>query len=106
MALWDPFFHSDTAVLESTYDFIVCCEVIEHFNTPDEAFKELYALLKPGGRLICKTDLLPVTAFKDWYYVTDQTHVAFYSEESLRWIQKNVGFSEVQIEGRLITFKK
>ena len=106
MALWDPFFHPDTLVLKTSYDFIVCCEVIEHFHKPDEAFKQLYALLKPGGRLICKTDLLPDTPLKDWYYVTDQTHVAFYSEESLRWIQNNVGFSELQIEERLIIFKK
>jgi SAM-dependent methyltransferase len=106
IALWDPFFHPNATVLETHYDFIVCCEVIEHFHKPDEEFKQLYKLLKPGGRLFCKTDLLPDTSFKDWYYITDPTHVIFYSEGSLRWIQENFGFSEVQIDGRLITFSK
>lgn len=106
IALWDPFFHPDTTVLETTYDYIVCCEVIEHFNKPDEAFKRLYHLLKPNGKLFCKTDLLPDTPLKDWYYATDPTHVIFYSEENLNWIQENFGFSEVHIENRLITFSK
>jgi 2-polyprenyl-3-methyl-5-hydroxy-6-metoxy-1,4-benzoquinol methylase len=106
MTLWDPFFHPDVAALDAQYDFIVCCEVIEHFRKPDLEFKRLHELLKPGGRLFCKTDLLPETPFKDWYYVTDPTHIIFYSEEALRWIQANFGFSEVQIEDRLITFRK
>ena len=106
MALWDPFFHPATVVLATTYDFIVCCEVIEHFNKPDAEFERLFNLLKPDGKLFCKTDLLPETPLKDWYYATDPTHVIFYSEESLRWIQEHFGFSEVQIDGRLITFSK
>lgn len=29
--LYDPFFHPDTAVLQRRYDFIICCETMEHF---------------------------------------------------------------------------
>ena len=31
---YDPFFSPDTSPLAAMYDFIVCCEVIEHFFSP------------------------------------------------------------------------
>ncbi len=107
MNLWDPFFHNDPAVLEHTYEFMVCCEVIEHFHHPLAEFQLMKKLLRPGGKLFCKTALLPKqTTFADWYYKNDPTHVIFYSEKNLKWIQQHVGFSEVSVEEQLIIFKK
>ena len=106
IALWDPFFHPDPVVLESKYDFIVCCEVIEHFHTPQAEFQLMKSLLKPGGQLICMTDPLPKDkSFKDWHYKNDPTHVIFYSEENIAWIKEHIGFSEAHLEGRLIVFR-
>jgi SAM-dependent methyltransferase len=106
MSLWDPFFHSDESVLNNRYDFIVCCETIEHFHNPLEEFELMITLLKPGGKLCCMSELLPKDiSFNDWYYKNDPTHVIFYSEENLKWIKENVGFSEVRIDGRLIVFE-
>ena len=107
VALYDPFFYPNTEVLKDAYDFIVCCEVIEHFHNPDKEFTELYRLLKPNGKLFCMTDLLPEKElFDDWYYKNDPTHVIFYSEENLKWIKENIGFSHLDIDGRLIEFTK
>ena len=104
--LYDPFFHPNKDVLNTTYDFIICCEVIEHFHTPTNEFRLLRKLLKSGGSLFCMTDFLPhQSAFKNWYYKNDQTHVIFYSEKSVKWIQSNLGFSKVVIEDRLIVFE-
>lgn len=105
MSLWDPYFHPDSSVLDDTYDFIVCCEVMEHFYEPYSEFKRMKELLKPGGALFCMTDLLPgPTPFSRWHYKDDPTHVVFYSEENLRWIQQHLGFSDVSVDGRLIVF--
>jgi SAM-dependent methyltransferase len=105
--LYDPYFHPDKNVLNETYDFIVCCEVIEHFNRPDKEFRLLKELLRPGGKLYCMTDLLcEREEFENWYYKDDPTHVIFYSEANLRWISEEMGFSEVEIEDRLIVFSK
>lgn len=49
VALFDPFFYPDPAVLASAYDFITCTEVAEHFHRPAEEFSKLDALLNPGG---------------------------------------------------------
>jgi hypothetical protein len=107
LIFWDPFFHPNKVVLDRNYDFIICCETMEHFYNPLEEFQLMRQLLKPNGKLFCMTHLLPeMNAFKDWYYKNDKTHVIFYSEENLNWLQKAVGFSEVQIEDRIITFSR
>jgi len=105
LKFWDPFFHPDTSVLQTTYDFIICCEVMEHFYDPLKEFRVMKSVLNAGGKIFCMTDLLPkMASFKDWYYKNDKTHVLFYSEENLKWIQETVGFSEMTIENRLIVF--
>ena len=52
---YDPIFFNDKSILQINYDFIVSCEVIEHFFEPFNEFSKLFDLLKPGGKLICKT---------------------------------------------------
>jgi SAM-dependent methyltransferase len=105
--LYDPFFYPDTTVLASTYDFIVCCEVMEHFHNPSQEFELLQKLLLPGGKLYCMTELLPKQEFFEaWYYKNDPTHVIFYSEKNLNWIKNHIGFTDITIDGRLILFTK
>ncbi len=103
--LYDPFFHPETSALEKQYDYIVSCEVIEHFHQPLKEFQLLKKLLKPQGKLYCMTDIYRNhIAFENWYYKNDPTHVIFYTEKSLQWIQIEVGFEKVTIDKRLIVF--
>ncbi|GAB5399714.1 MAG: class I SAM-dependent methyltransferase [Aureisphaera sp.] len=107
MHLWDPFFHSDRSVLDKTYDFIVCCEVIEHFHKPYEEFQLMQSLLKPNGTLFCMSELLPgASQFSTWYYKDDPTHVIFYSEQNLLWIQEHLEYAQLEISDRLIVLSK
>ncbi len=106
ISLYDPFFHPDKSVLSKRYDFIICCEVMEHFHVPFKEFELLRKLLKPKGNLYCMTQLLPKKSeFENWNYRNDPTHVVFYSESSLNWIKEHFGFSGVTINKRLIVFK-
>lgn len=103
--LYDPYFRDDHAVLQKKYDFIVCCEVIEHFNRPAGEFERLRSLLRPGGAVVCMTDLYSQdTFFEKWYYRNDPTHVFFYHEKTLLWIKSKYGFSKLSIDGRLAVF--
>ncbi|WP_050855571.1 methyltransferase domain-containing protein [Gillisia limnaea] len=43
--LYDPYFENHPEVFEETYDFIICCEVMEHFHNPFEEFNRLFKLL-------------------------------------------------------------
>ena len=105
ISLYDPFFHDHPELLDDTYDYIVCCEVIEHFYTPPKEFALLNRLLKPGGRLYCMTELFHDDLdFKSWHYKSDPTHVFFYHQQSLNYIKQQFGFSDVTVDGRLIIF--
>jgi SAM-dependent methyltransferase len=105
MTLYDPFFHPNDEALKKQYDFVVSCEVIEHFHHPAREFELLRRLLKPGGKLYCKTD--PFTSeidFEKWYYKNDPTHVFFYHDASCRYIKTQFHFSHFAQNGRVLQF--
>ncbi len=103
--LYDPYFWNNPAALELKYDFIICCEVIEHFHSPAKEFKRLRSLLKSTGVLFCMTDLFSEnTDFERWYYKNDPTHVFFYQKSTLAKIKSQFGFSALRFEGRLAQY--
>jgi SAM-dependent methyltransferase len=105
--LYDPIFNKNKEVLNLKYDFIACCEVIEHFYNPRKEFSLLNKLLKPNGKLYCMTAIYDETVdFKNWYYKNDPTHVFFYQESTIDWIKNNLGFKKSKIENKLIVFSK
>lgn len=100
---YDPFFFNDPSKLQFKYDYIVCCEVMEHFHNPFREFSRLASMLKGDGVLFCMTYLYDESIdFEAWNYKNDETHVFFYHRRSLDWIMENIGFSKVDINGRLI----
>lgn len=104
---YDPFFANHPEALDKKYNYIACCEVIEHFHYPKKEFELLFNLLKPGGKLYCKTDLFSETKnFDSWGYKNDPTHVFFYHAKTMEWIQQNIGFKSIKIDRRLIVFEK
>lgn len=108
MTLYDPFFFPDESYLDSRYDFIVCCEVMEHFHSPKKEFQKLRRLLNLKGKFYCKTALISndisVEEFSNWYYKNDPTHVFFYSPKALEYMKEALGFTDLIISEKLITF--
>lgn len=103
---YDPFYFPDLNLLKKQYDFIIACEVIEHFHKPFQEFEILRKMLRPNGSLLLMTDLYNEKIdFKNWYYKNDFTHVFFYSEETFEWIREHFGFKKPEIFGRLIILK-
>ena len=89
--LYDPFFHPDETVFSKRYDFIFCCEVIEHFNNPGITFSTLGNLLSPSGSLYCRTTLYRSDIdFSTWFYTKEDTHVFFYQRETIAWIASHL----------------
>ena len=104
---YDPFFDNSPERLETNYDYIVSCEVIEHFHQPYKEFQMLYSLLNKGGSLYLKTHLYSEDIqFKSWYYKDDPTHVFIYHKKTLEWIKKEFNFCQLKVENRHIQFKK
>lgn len=103
---FDPFFIMDTKTLQVKYDYIVCCEVIEHFHSPAKEFSLLKNLLKPNGHLYCMTHIYTMEInFDNWYYKNDKTHVFIYQHKTLEKIKELFKFSSLNVADRLIIYK-
>lgn len=87
VALYDTFYAPNQAVWHQRYDFITATEVVEHLYHPAHEWARLFKALKPGGWLgIMTKRVRNRAAFARWHYITDPTHVCFYSEATFRWI--------------------
>ena len=94
VALYDPLFRPDAAVLTGSYDFVLLSEVAEHFHRPAEEFRRLAGLLRPGGLIAVMTCFQTDDArFAGWHYRRDPTHVCFWREETFRWLAAQRGWS-------------
>lgn len=77
------------------FDVVYSKSVIEHFYYPEKVIKEVYRVLKPGGKVI--------TLCPDWYhnfriYFEDYTHRTPFMKASLRDIFLINSFENVTVE--------
>lgn len=101
---YDPYFWPEESVFSKTYDYIISTEVVEHLKTPYEEFLRLRRLLKPQSNLFVKTVLYDSSQhFENWYYRKDPTHIVFYSQKTMSWIQTNFNFSKLSFYSHNIT---
>ena len=55
---------------DSSYDYILCTEVLEHLPYPDLAIKEFSRILKKGGKLILTAPFCSQTHFAPYHFCT------------------------------------
>jgi hypothetical protein len=90
---YDPFFFPDLALLQRRYQFITCCEVMEHVHRTAEVFALFRELCVPGGTLAVMTRFYEsANSFATWWYRRDPTHVRFFNEETMRWVASSAGW--------------
>jgi 2-polyprenyl-3-methyl-5-hydroxy-6-metoxy-1,4-benzoquinol methylase len=103
---YDLFFANEPSLLNEKYNYVSCCEVMEHFHQPYKEFELLKSLLLPNGKLYCKTEVYTnQKPFENWYYKDDFTHVFIYQPKTLEWIKEEFGFSNLIIKEKLIVFE-
>jgi len=76
----------------ASFDFIICSDLLEHLNNPKTALKEIYRILKFGGKTLLK---VPSWYFDLWLLTGD--HHQIFSGRKLDTITKKIGF---KIEGK------
>ena len=93
------------------FDIVFCSEVIEHLVNYEILMKEIYRILRFGGRLILST---PNSAF--WIYrfaglfgfppseIQHPKHIVFFSKRSLRQLLIRSGLEPIKETGRNIFF--
>jgi 2-polyprenyl-3-methyl-5-hydroxy-6-metoxy-1,4-benzoquinol methylase len=92
---------------DQSFDLIFCAEVIEHMTSPEVLAREMWRVLRRGGRLIVTT---PNSAF--WLYrllglfgytvgeLQHPKHFQFFSRRSLLKVLKDAGFRPKEARGR------
>jgi hypothetical protein len=106
MTLYDPYYAPTIDALQKSYDFVTCTETVEHFHDPGKEWELLVNLVKPGGWLGIMTQLVEdIDDFPKMHYITDMTHVSFFSRETFRFLAKKDNL-HVEFQGdNLIFFK-
>ena len=94
----------DRRFADGEFDGIFTIETMEHITNVLEIFSELHRILKTGGVLLVQTSRLEDPKYQSegekWFYLEDpKTHVAIYSEETMRRIAEKTGFRSVQFKG-------
>lgn len=103
---WDPLFHPSEAPLRQRYDIITATEVLEHLHRPVEVLDRLTGMLNPGGILAFMTQPVPERDFASWHYLSDLTHVLFFSRECFGYIADRWGMRVEWGEGDLCLLRK
>jgi SAM-dependent methyltransferase len=81
---YDPLYGIGPAALREQYDVVVLCEVIEHLRELRPALATIGACLRPGGRMVVRTQCYPsVAEVPSWWYARDPTHLNFFAERTL-----------------------
>jgi 2-polyprenyl-3-methyl-5-hydroxy-6-metoxy-1,4-benzoquinol methylase len=92
------------------FDVIICNDVVEHMPNHQGFLSEVRAYLAPGGMLVGSVpnvrfydNLFRMLFEKDWRYgadgILDRTHLAFFTEKSLRRAIETAGLQTVSIRG-------
>jgi SAM-dependent methyltransferase len=90
----EPFPFADGA-----FEAIWCSEVLEHLFDPAFALREMYRIMKPGGRLLVTVPYhgrfknILIALFK-WneHFVPSNPHIRFYTKQTLGTLAEKAGF--------------
>ncbi|MGM0437322.1 MAG: class I SAM-dependent methyltransferase [Bacillota bacterium] len=108
---YDPYFFPDESYKNKKYDLITSTEVFEHLFEPAKEIESLLSILKDNGILSIMTHFHKKGQgdfiFEDWWYKWDKTHIAFYSQKTMKWIAEKYNL-KILFTGnkKLCVFKK
>tara|TARA_B100001750_G_C15463398_1_gene575649 strand:- start:758 stop:1534 length:777 start_codon:yes stop_codon:yes gene_type:complete len=102
---------------DNSFDFIICSHVLEHVKNPDLALKEIFRILKKGGKSILMVPIILTlkNTIEDPSHTTKEERIKHYGQEDhLRSFSKsdfiyrikNAGFRLEMLDIKKFTKKK
>ena len=87
---------------DESFDIITMHHVIEHIETPEDIIKEIYRILKKGGKLLISTpdfDCACARRFgENFRLLNDKTHISLFSNDSMHRFLRDFGFTIEKVE--------
>ncbi len=103
---YDPYFFPEIPQ-RNKFEVISATEVWEHFRSPAAEIGSLLKLLAPDGLLVVRTLLHGgEEEFPTWWYNKDDTHLAFYSQNTMNWIADHFHLTPVFTDGKKFSLFK
>lgn len=79
---------SEMQFAENTFDFIICVAAFKNFSEPVEAIREMYRVLKPGGKA-CIVDLRRDISLADVEkHIRNELHMTGFNAFLTKWVFK------------------
>ena len=78
---------------DNSFDIVYTKSFVEHFYYHEKIFKEIFRVLKPGGKIITLT---PHWKFMSKFFYEDYTHRTPFTIESIEYIQRVSGFKNIK----------
>lgn len=104
---YDPIFFPKPTPWEQSFDFIASTEVFEHLHHPADTIEKLWNILKPGGLLAVMSSLRREEVdFASWHYRRDPTHVGFFSEQTVHWLEEQFNAELLHISRNTFLLQK
>lgn len=99
----------DTGLNDDSYDMIVCNHVLEHVSDYKKALRELYRIIRPGGRIILSFPVDPsfTTVFEDSSISSEEERVRLFGQNDhlrifgndSKELLESFGFKVTEIRG-------
>jgi hypothetical protein len=99
---YDPYFANNLDWQKEKYQLITMTEVIEHISDPLVELKKLLPFLLQNGYLLVTTYFHPEDdhEFLKWWYRSDQTHITFYTPQTMTVLAELAGLKLVYAKGK------
>jgi hypothetical protein len=103
---YDIYFQKEKVYENKRYDIITCTEVFEHLKNPLETIKLLKNHLSDDGMIAIMTLFHPNNKeeFQKWWYITDETHISFYTVKTFEKIASLMDLEIIYINSKNIIF--
>ena len=90
------------AFKDNSFDYLICSHILEHVNNPNLSLKELYRVLKHGGKAIIMVPIVAKlqTTLEDPKHKSEEERWKFYGQgDHLRLYSRNSFITDVKKSG-------